>query len=60
LFHDTIYHNLHYGDLARTAEDVYEAAKMAEIHESILTWPQGYSTQVTDVLDFLDYRCADG
>ncbi|XP_041976693.1 iron-sulfur clusters transporter ABCB7, mitochondrial isoform X2 [Aricia agestis] len=46
LFHDTIYHNLHYGDLAATAEDVYRASRMAELHDSVVTWPKGYSTQV--------------
>lgn len=40
LFHDTIFHNLQYGDLNRSAEDVYEASKMAELHESVLTWPK--------------------
>lgn len=46
LFHDTIKHNLHYGDLTASEEDVIKAAKMAEIHESIIKWPQGYNTQV--------------
>ncbi|XP_043211664.1 iron-sulfur clusters transporter ABCB7, mitochondrial-like isoform X2 [Amphibalanus amphitrite] len=46
LFHDTIYHNLAYGDLSRPKEDVYEAAKMADLHDSILNWPNGYDTQV--------------
>lgn len=46
LFHNTIQHNIHYGNLEATAEKVIEAAKMAEIHNSIQTWPQGYDTQV--------------
>lgn len=46
LFHDTIKHNLHYGDLSATEEQVIMAAKMAEIHESIIKWPQGYGTEV--------------
>ncbi|EFA04501.1 iron-sulfur clusters transporter ABCB7, mitochondrial [Tribolium castaneum] len=46
LFHDTIKHNLHYGDLMAKEEDVINAAKMAEIHDSIIKWPQGYQTQV--------------
>ncbi|XP_059049906.1 iron-sulfur clusters transporter ABCB7, mitochondrial [Achroia grisella] len=46
LFHDTIFHNLHYGDLNRLPEDVYKASKMAELHESVTTWPKGYETQV--------------
>ncbi|KAJ8939014.1 hypothetical protein NQ314_011267 [Rhamnusium bicolor] len=35
LFHDTIKHNLHYGDLRACEEDIIKAAKMAEIHDSI-------------------------
>ncbi|KAJ0179659.1 hypothetical protein K1T71_004250 [Dendrolimus kikuchii] len=46
LFHDTIYHNLHYGDLSKSQEDVYKASQMAELHESVKTWPKGYETQV--------------
>lgn len=46
LFHDTIFHNLHYGDLSKSHEKVYEASKMAELHESVQTWPKGYETQV--------------
>ncbi|XP_024946039.1 ATP-binding cassette sub-family B member 7, mitochondrial isoform X2 [Cephus cinctus] len=46
LFHDTIFYNLHYGNLARSENDVYEAAKMANLHDSILKWPKGYQTPV--------------
>ncbi|XP_018578995.1 ATP-binding cassette sub-family B member 7, mitochondrial isoform X1 [Anoplophora glabripennis] len=46
LFHDTIKYNLHYGDLRASEEDIIQAAKMAEIHDSIVTWPNGYETQV--------------
>nr|XP_023024979.1 ATP-binding cassette sub-family B member 7, mitochondrial-like [Leptinotarsa decemlineata] len=46
LFHDTIKHNLHYGDLKATDEEVIKAAQLAEIHDSIITWPMGYDTQV--------------
>ncbi|KAM3956416.1 ATP binding cassette subfamily B member 7 isoform 1-T1 [Aphomia sociella] len=46
LFHDTIFHNLHYGDLSKPAEEVYNASKMAELHESVQTWPKGYASQV--------------
>lgn len=46
LFHNTIKHNIGYGDLAKTEDEVYEAAKMAELHNSIITWPKGYDTQV--------------
>uniref|UniRef100_A0A2A4JPA4 Iron-sulfur clusters transporter ABCB7, mitochondrial n=2 Tax=Heliothis virescens TaxID=7102 RepID=A0A2A4JPA4_HELVI len=46
LFHDTIFHNLHYGDLSQPQEKVYKASKMAELHEAVQTWPKGYDTQV--------------
>jgi len=46
LFHNTIKHNVSYGDLNASDEKVIEAAKMAEIHDSIMRWPQGYETQV--------------
>ncbi|XP_011299371.1 ATP-binding cassette sub-family B member 7, mitochondrial [Fopius arisanus] len=46
LFHESIFYNLHYGNLKRSKEDVYEAAKMANLHEAILKWPKGYDTPV--------------
>ncbi|XP_012261385.2 iron-sulfur clusters transporter ABCB7, mitochondrial isoform X1 [Athalia rosae] len=46
LFHDTIFYNLHYGNLKKTEEEVYQAAKMANLHDAILKWPKGYQTQV--------------
>jgi ATP-binding cassette subfamily B (MDR/TAP) protein 7 len=46
LFHDTIRYNIHYGNLSKSHEEMQHAAKMADLHESILTWPNGYDTQV--------------
>eukprot|EP00092_Neocalanus_flemingeri_P098042 GFUD01125027.1.p1 GENE.GFUD01125027.1~~GFUD01125027.1.p1 ORF type:complete len:689 (-),score=208.35 GFUD01125027.1:471-2537(-) len=46
LFHNTIRHNIAYGNLQAAEKEVFEAAKMAELHESILDWPKGYDTQV--------------
>ncbi|XP_076168822.1 ATP binding cassette subfamily B member 7 isoform X2 [Ptiloglossa arizonensis] len=46
LFHESIFYNLHYGNLCKSKEDVFEAAKMANLHESILKWPKGYDTPV--------------
>jgi len=46
LFHDTILHNIKYGDLGAEDDRVREAAKMAELHNTILDWPHGYNTQV--------------
>ncbi|KAF2363038.1 ABC transporter type 1 transmembrane domain [Trinorchestia longiramus] len=46
LFHDTIEHNLRYGRLDATQEDVHRVATMTELHNTILTWPNQYQTQV--------------
>ncbi|KAL6444094.1 hypothetical protein ACFW04_001798 [Cataglyphis niger] len=46
LFHESIFYNLHYGNLKKSRDDVFEAAKMANLHDSILKWPQGYDTPV--------------
>lgn len=46
LFNDTIFHNIHYGRLSATKEEVYEAARQASIHDTIMSFPQQYSTVV--------------
>lgn len=47
LFHDTVFNNIQYGDLNKSVEEVYQAAMMAEIHDSIVNrFPARYETQV--------------
>ncbi|CAI9107189.1 OLC1v1006492C1 [Oldenlandia corymbosa var. corymbosa] len=46
LFNDTIYHNIHYGRLSATEEEVYDAARRAAIHDTIMNFPLKYSTVV--------------
>lgn len=46
LFHDSINHNIKYGNLSKNQEDVENAARMAELHDSIIKWPLQYNTQV--------------
>ncbi|KAB0798460.1 hypothetical protein PPYR_09453 [Photinus pyralis] len=46
LFHDSIKHNLHYGNLLASEEELVNASKMAELHDNIVAWPKGYQTQV--------------
>ncbi|XP_055532175.1 iron-sulfur clusters transporter ABCB7, mitochondrial isoform X1 [Wyeomyia smithii] len=46
LFHDTIRHNIHYGDLTKSQEEMEQAARMADLHDSIKRWPKQYDTQV--------------
>ncbi|KAL2633717.1 hypothetical protein R1flu_005196 [Riccia fluitans] len=46
LFNDTIFYNIHYGNMAATDEEVYQAAKQAAIHDVILKFPDQYRTRV--------------
>jgi ABC-type transport system involved in Fe-S cluster assembly fused permease/ATPase subunit len=46
LFNDTIFYNIAYGNLSATQEEVENAARMARIHDTILTFPEGYETKV--------------
>ncbi|XP_038038200.2 ATP-binding cassette sub-family B member 6 [Anas platyrhynchos] len=46
LFNDTIANNIRYGRVLATDEEVQEAARAADIHDRILSFPDGYSTQV--------------
>ncbi|KAK4771706.1 hypothetical protein SAY86_013481 [Trapa natans] len=46
LFNDTIYHNIHYGCLSATEAEVYDAARKAAIHETIMRFPDKYLTVV--------------
>jgi len=46
LFHDTILHNVWYGDLKASREEVFKAAEMADIHAAVLRMPYAYDTQV--------------
>lgn len=46
LFHKDVFYNINYGRIDATPAEVYEAAKMAEIHEAVLRMPKGYETQV--------------
>ncbi|CAG9833368.1 unnamed protein product [Diabrotica balteata] len=46
LFNNTVEYNIQYGRLTATATDVIEAARGADIHERILTFPEAYETKV--------------
>ncbi|CAH8275030.1 unnamed protein product [Arabidopsis lyrata] len=46
LFNDTIFHNIHYGNLSATEEEVYDAARRAAIHDTIMKFPDKYRTAV--------------
>lgn len=46
LFADTIFENIRYGKPDATEEEVYEAARKAEIYDDILAMPDGFDTYV--------------
>jgi len=46
LFNESIGYNIHYGDLSASWEDVIHAAKKAHIHDTVMSFPDGYDTVV--------------
>ncbi|XP_022219589.1 ATP-binding cassette sub-family B member 6, mitochondrial [Drosophila obscura] len=46
LFNNTIFYNIQYAKLGASDEAVYEAARAADIHEKILSFPDHYETKV--------------
>ncbi|ODQ49922.1 hypothetical protein SAICODRAFT_28070 [Saitoella complicata NRRL Y-17804] len=48
LFNESIMYNVRYAKPEATEEEVYEAARAAQIHERILSFPDKYETKVGD------------
>ena len=46
LFNDSMKENIRYGKLDATEEEIIAAAKMANIHDYIMSLPNGYDTQI--------------
>jgi ATP-binding cassette subfamily B (MDR/TAP) protein 7 len=46
LFHADVMHNVRYGRLDATDEEVYDAARRANIHDTVMRLPEKYRTQV--------------
>jgi ATP-binding cassette subfamily B (MDR/TAP) protein 7 len=46
LFHESIGYNIQYGNLSASWDEVIEAAKKAQIHDTIMSFPDGYDTIV--------------
>ena len=46
LFNDTIYYNIAYGQPDASEAEVWEAARLAHIHDFVLGLPDGYETRV--------------
>lgn len=46
LFNDTILYNIHYGNFGASLEEVYDASKISDLHETIMKFPNQYKTLV--------------
>jgi ATP-binding cassette, subfamily B, heavy metal transporter len=46
LFNDTIFYNIAYGRPGASVEEIERAARFAQIHDFIVSLPQGYDTKV--------------
>ena len=46
LFNDTIFYNIAYGRPGASVEEIERAARFAQIHDFIISLPQGYDTKV--------------
>ncbi|ORX62569.1 hypothetical protein DM01DRAFT_318095 [Hesseltinella vesiculosa] len=46
LFNDTIMYNIRYGNIHATDDEIIQAAKAAQIHDSIMQFPDQYETKV--------------
>ncbi|KAJ7287359.1 mitochondrial half-size ABC transporter [Mycena rebaudengoi] len=46
LFNSSITYNIGYGKFGASAEEIEEAAKSAQMHERIMSFPDGYDTKV--------------
>ncbi|KAJ7755708.1 mitochondrial half-size ABC transporter [Mycena maculata] len=46
LFNSSLSHNIGYGKFGSSPEEIEEAAKSAQMHERIVTFPDGYETKV--------------
>src|SRR6185437_13547695 len=46
LFNDTIAYNIGFGKAGSTQEDIEEAARLAHLHDFIVSLPEGYQTRV--------------
>ncbi|MRR16108.1 MAG: lipid A export permease/ATP-binding protein MsbA [Deltaproteobacteria bacterium] len=49
LFNDTVKNNIAYGDIKRTDEDIFNAAKAANAHDFIMNLPQGYDSNIGEL-----------
>lgn len=53
LFDTTIANNIRYGRPEASRQEIEDAARAANVHEDIMSWPEGYETNVGDRGDLL-------
>lgn len=46
LFHDTVYYNIHYGNPTASKEEVLSVSRLANLHDSVIRFKNGYDTVV--------------
>nr|QOX89454.1 hypothetical protein H7685_00850 ['Parthenium hysterophorus' phyllody phytoplasma] len=51
MFRGTIMDNIRYGNFNATEEQVVQAAKQVNVHDFIMTKPDGYYTMINEELD---------
>lgn len=49
LFNDTVKNNIAYGDIQRTDEEIYNAARAANAHDFIMRLPKGYDSNIGEL-----------
>ena len=49
LFNDTVKNNIAYGDIQRTDEEIYNAARAANAHDFISRLPKGYDSNIGEL-----------
>lgn len=49
LFNDTVKNNIAYGDIQRTDEEIYSAARSANAHDFIVKLPNGYDSNIGEL-----------
>ena len=59
LFHDTIFHNIQYGNINASVEEVHAVAKAAMIHDSIMKSHKQYVTMYSIQLYVCMYVCME-
>ena len=49
LFNDTVKNNIAYGDIKRTEEEIFAAARAANAHDFIMKLPEGYDSNIGEL-----------